>query len=241
SCVALSLRTYPPSIGYALRLNTCQVGASPLTVFVAAIRWEGADQPMAPSMSEASCCQRDTGSEPLMISACAMPQYSQTAPISGMAGMGPDSAPTAAKPAMMGSSDAVSAAADRAGSTVPASKSDSCASSVPRYFTTKSVAATLFCDPAERQKPVTPAKGEATSPVGLGTGSIATSMPASVAAFTCHGPVSQNAAVPSRNACFAMSPSTSVLNTPVPFLPWPASHVANSSPPAFPICRSDAS
>ncbi|MCY1450065.1 hypothetical protein D9M71_668460 [compost metagenome] len=85
---------------------------------------------------------------------------------------------------------------------------------------------------------MTPANGEAMSAVGLGTGSMATLTPASTAAPTFHGPVSQKAAVPSRKACLAMSPSMSVLNTPVPFLPWLPSQVANCSPPALPICRS---
>ncbi len=96
----------------------------------------------------------------------------------------------------------------------------------------------MFFDSAETKKPFTPANGEATSAVGLGTVSIATLMPASIAAPTFHGPVSQKAAVPSRNACLAMSPSMSVLKTPVPFLPWLPSHVANCSPPALPSCRS---
>ncbi len=60
-----------------------------------------------------------------------MPQYCHTEPMAGMAGIGTASAPTAAKPAMIGSLDAVSAAAESAGRMLPASKSSSCTSSVP--------------------------------------------------------------------------------------------------------------
>src|SRR5690606_25858313 len=156
------------------------------------------------------------------------PQYCHTEPIAGIAGIGTASPPTAWKPAMIGSLAAVSAAALRAGRMLAAWNSSSCTSSEPRKLMGKTAAAALFFDSADRKKPLTPANGWAASAVGLGIGSIATLMPASTAAPTFHGPVSQKAAVPSRKDCLAIAPSMSVLNTPVPVLPWLASHAANS-------------
>ncbi|MGB2558527.1 hypothetical protein [Cellulosimicrobium cellulans] len=92
-------------------------------------------------MSAIILSQLETGSAPATIAASVTPQKLHTAAISGIDGIGTASAPTARKPATIGSSAAaVSAAAVSAGGRLPASYSASCASSVDRKFTRKSFA-----------------------------------------------------------------------------------------------------
>ncbi len=73
-------------------------------------------------MSATIFSQPSTGSvEPVMIWASVTPQKFHTSPISGMEGIGTASAPTSRKPAAIGSSATVSAAAVSAGVRSPAS------------------------------------------------------------------------------------------------------------------------